>query len=119
LYELDPDSRAALDEFCADLTPKQADYLRTVVTRICDDPSGHRQPTHSFTRPFHNAERYVGKLPPELKVWELKTNRYRALFYTAEVEKSGTTHRRLVLLPIRGRGKGRRLLHAAEAPWPH
>jgi hypothetical protein len=49
-----------------------------------------RQPTHRYTRPFRNAAEYVPNLLAELKVWELKTNRYRGLFVTAEVEVRGT-----------------------------
>lgn len=113
MFELDPESRAELDEFCTGLSDSQATYLRAVIDRVCADPSGRRQPRHSFTRPFQNPQAYVPNLPSDLKVWELKTNRYRGLFVTAEVEVKGVTHRRLAFVSV----GGRRFMLAAEAPW--
>jgi hypothetical protein len=119
VFELDPASQVELDEFCAGLSERQANYLRLAVERVCRDPSGRRQPTHRYTRPFANAQRYVPNLPDELKVWEFKTNHYRALFVTAEVEVDGRTHRHLSFLPIGGRGGGSRFLRPVDCPWPH
>jgi hypothetical protein len=114
LFELDPASAAALEEFCATLSQKQATYLKVVVQRVCEDPSGKRQPTHNFTRQFKNPSKYAA-VPDGTKVWELKTNHYRGLFITAEVEKAGLTHRRLIFLPV----NGERFMLAGDAPWPH
>jgi hypothetical protein len=113
VYELDPESNAALEEFCARLTPQQADYLRTVVRRICEDPSGRRHPTHNYTRPFRRRkiQELVGSRP--LKVWELKTNRYRALFFVADFEKGSRRYRQLRLIPV----GGRRIMFPEECPW--
>jgi hypothetical protein len=114
LFELDPASAQALDEFCATLSGSQATYLKDVVLRVCEDPSGRRQPTHNFTREFKNPGKYAA-VPQGAKVWELKTNRYRGLFITAEVEKDGVTHRRLFFLPV----GGQRLMLTGDVPWPH
>jgi hypothetical protein len=117
LFALDPGSKEELDAFCEGISKSQADYLRGVVERVLQDPSGMRQPTHHYTRQFHNAGDYVPNLPADLKVWELKTNRFRALFTTAVVKRGKTTHRRLSFLAIGGRGKGRRFLFAEDCPW--
>lgn len=115
MFALDPESQEALDVFCSGLEASQADYLRNVIRRVCEDPAGRRQPTHNFTRPFRDPARYVGPIPSDQKVWELKTNRYRALFMTADVRKGGKVHRQLRFVPISGQG----LFQASEVPWHH
>jgi hypothetical protein len=55
----------------------------------------------------------VPNLPPEVKVWELKTNRYRGLFITAEVEVDGVIHRRLSFLSV----GGHTFMTPEQCPW--
>lgn len=117
MFELDPASADELAVFCDGLRASQAKYLRDVVARVLADPSGRRQPTHRYTRLFSSAGEYVPNLPDEVKVWELKTNHYRALFVTAEVKRGETVHQRLTFLPIGGRGGGSRFLRPEDCPW--
>ena len=115
MFELHPESKAALDDFCDGLSDYQADYLREVVNRICQDPSGRREPQHRWTRPFRNPGAYV-RVPKGVKVWELKTNLYRALFITDTfTTKKGEKKQILTFLPV----GGERFLHVNDAPWPH
>ena len=101
-----PSSVAALDDFCSGMTDSQAQKFRVVIARVCADPSGRRHPQHSYAKPFHRPERYLGRaLPAGTKVWELKTNHQRGLFITDEPW--------IVFLDVRGK----RFMTADECPW--
>ena len=111
MYELDPDSAAELDAIC-EADAKKGEALRACVERVCADPSGRRQPTHRYTKPFHNAKKYVEVGEGE-KVWEFCPNQWRGLFMLFEEEVDGETHRLLAFSPI----NGKRFFNKGEAPW--
>jgi hypothetical protein len=103
LFQLDPDSRAELDEL-------DDEALATIVERVLADPSGRREPQHNYTRRFQNAKRYVKGLAKDEKVWELKPNHWRALFVTLETDDG---RKGLFFLPV----KGTRFWTMSDCPW--
>lgn len=106
MAQLVPKSAEALDEFCEGLSEKQAEFLREVVQRVCENPSGQGNPGHPYTRKFKSPERYVGKkLPAGMNVWEFKPNQYRGLF----VIKGEL----IAFLPVRGK----RFMTIEECAW--
>jgi hypothetical protein len=111
LPDLDPESAEELDQLCK-AQGKAADKLRQDVARVCENPSGQRDPRHRFTKKFHSAHRYVN-VAKGAKVMEFNTNQWRALFQLVEVKKGKTTHRLVVFIPI----KGQRFYSADSCPW--
>jgi hypothetical protein len=101
LHSLDPESQAELDAL-------DDDSLTQIVDRVRTDPSGQRQPKHHYTRKFQNPQQYL-KVPAKTRVWELRTNHYRALMTT--VEHNG--RHGLWFFPI----KGKRFWTLSECPW--
>jgi hypothetical protein len=111
LHELDPESAEELKHLCQALG-KPGEQLRRAVERVCDNPSGQRNPRHRYTKKFNSAHRYVN-VAKGAKVAEFTTNQWRALFQLVEFEKDETTYRLLVFIPIRGR----RFFTADDCPW--
>lgn len=111
MHQLDPESAEELDQLGKALG-NPAKQLKRAVERVCENPSGQRQPRHSFTKKFHSAHRYV-PVGKGAKVMEFTTNQWRGLFQLAEVEKDGTIHRLLVFIPI----QGRRFFPVKDCPW--
>ena len=106
MLRLSPESQKELDSFCEQLSDNEAASLRTAVQRVCADPSGRRQPGHNFTRTFNDPGRYTGKkLPRNVKAWEFKPSRYRALFITDDPF--------IVFLKVRGK----RFRTIDDCPW--
>lgn len=91
---------------------KPGEQLRRAVERVCENPSGQRNPRHRYTKKFHSAHRHVN-VSKGAAVMEFKTNHWRGLFQLVEVEKNGVTHRLLAFIPV----KGRRFLPADDCPW--
>lgn len=103
---LGPQSAKALDDFCADLSESQATYLRAAVQRVCENPSGRGDPSHSFTQKFREPRRYLGnRLPAGTTVLEFKPNQYRGLFIVKDDK--------VAFLPM----KGRRFTTVKDCPW--
>jgi len=111
LPDLDPESAEELDHLCETLG-KPGEKLRQDVERVCENPSGQRNPRHRFTKKFHSAHRYV-QVSKGAKVMEFTTNQWRGLFQLVEVEKGGTVHSLLVFIPV----KGQRFFSADDCPW--
>lgn len=111
MHDLDPESAEELSQLCETLG-KPGEQLRRAVARVCADPSGQRNPRHSYTKTFHSPWRYVN-VGKKVKVMEFTTSRWRGLFQLAEAEKDGTIHRLLVFIPI----KGRRFFTVKDCPW--
>jgi hypothetical protein len=101
LFELDPQSEAELEKI-------GDPNLRRAVERVLADPAGQREPRHNHTRRFLNPRRYV-KIGSNERVWEFKTNHWRALFITVEHEG----HRLLVFVPVKKRG----FWSMSDCPW--
>ena len=99
MLELDPASEAELAEL-------DDDALRRAVERVCADPSGQREPKHSYTRRFRNTTKYVDTRGRDL--WEFKTSKYRGLFFIAKGKREG-----IFFVPV----KGRRFMSLGECPW--
>jgi hypothetical protein len=110
LYELDPESADELDQLCKTLG-SSGEQLREAVKRVCENPSGRREPQHRFTRKFHNPGRYAPHT--EGKLTEFRTNQWRGLFQLVEVQRGGNRHRLLVFVPV----KGRRFFSVKDCPW--
>ena len=85
---------------------------RRAVERVCENPSGQRNPRHRFTKKFHNASRYV-TVAKDAKVMEFTTNQWRGLFQLVEIKEDGETHRLLVFIPI----GGQRFFTVKDCPW--
>ncbi len=106
MAKLGPKSAKALDDFCADLSDKQAAFLRNAVERVCEDPVGRGNPGHSFTQKFREPRRYLGsRLPADAAIFEFKPNQYRGLF----IVKDG----KLAFLPM----NGQRFFTVKGCPW--
>lgn len=86
--------------------------LRDAVERVCENPSGQRNPRHRFTKKFHNPSRQVN-VSKGAKVMEFTTNQWRGLFELVEVEKGKVTHRLIVFIPIHGK----RFFSVKDCPW--
>ena len=100
MLDLDPASEAEL----ATLNDPQ---LTKAVARVCEDPSGRREPRHNYTRRFRNPSRYLKT--GEREVWEFRTSKYRALFVIAK----GKSESRIFFLPVRGI----RFMTLGDCPW--
>ena len=111
MHQLDPASAEELDELCKRLG-KTAEHLRKAVERVCENPSGQREPRHHYTKKFHSPHRYAGG-SKQAKVMEFTTNHWRGLFRLVAREKNGETHRLLVFIPI----KGQRFFPIDDCPW--
>lgn len=111
MHQLDPESAEELDALCEKLGDA-GDQLRQSVLRVCENPSGQREPRHHFTKKFHSPRRYAGG-QKKAKVVEFTTNQWRGLFRLVEHKKDGETHRLLVFIPI----KGRRFFPVDDCPW--
>ena len=111
MHQLDPESAEELDNLCKQLGASGVN-LRQAVDRVCENPSGQREPRHHYTKKFHSPRRYAGG-SKSAKVIEFNTNHWRGLFRLVEHEKDGATHRLVVFIPI----KGRRLFPVDDCPW--
>lgn len=111
MHELDPESAEELSNLCQALG-KPGEELRRAVIRVCENPSGQRNPRHRYTKKFHSAHRHVN-VAKGATVMEFKTNHWRALFQLVAVKKGDVVHRLLVFIPV----KGRRFLPADDCPW--
>lgn len=81
--------------------------LTRAVARVCADPSGQREPRHSFTRRFRNTSKYVDTKGRD--VWEFKTAKWRGLFFIAKGKKGeGIFFMRV---------KGTRFMTLGDCPW--
>jgi hypothetical protein len=100
LLELDPASEVELAQI-ADV------QLVRAVERVRRDPSGRREPRHTYTRRFRNPSRFLKT--GDRDVWEFRTSKYRALFVIA----AGSEEQRIYFLPI----KGKRFMTLGECPW--
>jgi hypothetical protein len=100
LLELDPASEAELTEI-------DNEALTLAVQRVCDDPSGQREPRHSHVRRFRNTTKYVDTGGRDL--WEFKTSKWRGLFLIAK----GTDHQGIMFVRV----KGKRFMTLGECPW--
>jgi hypothetical protein len=100
LFELDPASQAELDAI-------GDDALNRIVARVCADPSGQREPRHSYTRKFRNASKYANV--GNRDVWEFCPSKWRAMFVLA----AGKQGNRLYFLPV----KGTRFMTPGACPW--
>jgi hypothetical protein len=94
LLELDPASQAELDAI-------GDEGLKRIVARVCADPSGERQPRHSYTRKFRNAAKYarVG----DRDAWEFCPSKWRGLFVIAPGKRGNRLYflpNRLYFLPV-------------------
>lgn len=101
MFELDPDSVAELKEI-------GDQNLSSAVERVLADPSGRREPRHSHTRRFLNPRRYV-RVARDERVWEFKTNHWRALFITVD----GKNGRGVFFVSV----KGKRFWSMSDCPW--
>lgn len=111
MHQLDPESTDELNKL-AEALGRPGEQLRRAVERVCENPSGQRNPRHRYTKKFHNPQRYVS-VEKDAKVMEFTTNQWRGLFQLVEVEKGGTTYRLLVFIPI---GE-RRFYTVKDCPW--
>lgn len=111
MHVLDPESDAELHSLCAVLG-KPGAQLRRAVERVCENPSGQREPRHPYTKKFHSPHRYV-PVSKGAKVMEFTTNQWRGLFQLVEVEKEGQSHGLVVFIPI----QGRRFFPVKDCPW--
>jgi len=111
LHDLDPESADELDRLCEALG-SPGEQLKEAVQRVCENPSGQRNPRHRYTKKFNSAHRYVN-VAKGAKVAEFTTNHWRALFQLVELKKGETVHRLLVFIPI----KGRRFFPIDDCPW--
>jgi len=111
LYELDPESVEELDHLCETLGSK-AEQLKRAVGRVCADPSGQRNPRHSFTKKFRSPWNYAAGAKKD-DVTEFTTNQWRGLFRLLEDENDGKPVRMLAFLAI----KGRRFFTVKDCPW--
>lgn len=112
MFELGPESKAELDEFCADLKPGEAKSLRQAIDRVKQDPWGYGIPGHRYTKPHHPDKRYL-HMPSGTRVLELKVGNFRGLFTTTVVKRGDREYRRIDFVRIRGR----RFMTAGDAPW--
>jgi hypothetical protein len=80
--------------------------LALAVDRVRADPSGQRDPRHSYTRRFRNTTKYVDTKGRD--VWEFKTSKYRALFSIAKGSREG-----IFFYPV----KGQRFMTLGQCPW--
>lgn len=111
MYELDPESAEELSAICEEFG-KAGRQLRQAVERVCENPSGQRNPRHRYTKKFHNPWHYAEGTKQD-KVIEFTTNQWRGLFRLLETEKDGKTHRMLAFIPL----KGRRFFPVKDCPW--
>lgn len=109
MFTLSDESEQDLANFCEALTESQGALLRRQVERVCQDPSGKREPRHNYTRPFR-ASGKLRFLPKGQKAFEFKTNHCRGLFLV------DTEVRQLEFLSM---GKLGRFFLPGNAPWPH
>lgn len=100
MLELDPASEAEL-EAVGD------EALTRIVSRVRADPTGQREPRHSYTRKFRNPAKYIDV--GDRDVWEFCPSKWRGLFVIA----TGTHGGRIYFLPI----KGTRFMTLNECPW--
>jgi hypothetical protein len=111
LPALDPASVDELDAL-AEAMGKRGVQLRRAVERVCENPSGQRNPRHRYTKKFNSAHRYVN-VSRGATVMEFTTSQWRGLFQLVEVERDGVVHRLIIFIPIRGR----RFFPVDNCPW--
>jgi hypothetical protein len=111
LHVLDPESEAELERLC-EMLGKAGEQLRRAVERVCENPSGQRNPRHRYTKKFQSPHRYVN-VSKGAKVMEFTTNQWRGLFQLVEVEKEGKIHRLVAFVPV----SGRRFFTKDDCPW--
>lgn len=111
MHELDPESAAELGTLCEQFG-SAGENLRQAVERVCENPSGQREPRHHYTKKFHSPRTYAGG-DKKAKVMEFTTNHWRGLFRLVSHKKDGVTHRLVVFIPI----KGRRFFPVDDCPW--
>jgi hypothetical protein len=105
LLRLSPESEKELEAFSAGLQSGEVNSLRRYIERVCADPSGMREPRHNYTRRFANPEKYAGRLPRNIKVFEFRPPGFRGLYITDDPY--------LIFLKVRGK----RFRTADDCPW--
>jgi hypothetical protein len=100
LLELDPASKAELEEI-------GSQALKDIVDRVRADPSGQREPRHSYTRKFRNASKYTSVEGRD--IMEFCPSKWRGLFFIAAGKKTGG----IFFVPH----KGKRFMTLNECPW--